>query len=502
MDVTHNILYGFSVAISPQNLFFCFLGSFLGTLIGVLPGLGPAASIALLLPITFKIPPTAALIMLAGIYYGAMYGGSTTSILVNIPGEAASVVTCFDGHQMAKQGRAGRALGIAAFGSFIAGTFGTLMIMLIAPLLVLIGLKFGPPELVGLMFLGLVMVVFFAGESLVKGFMMANVGLILGTVGLDPIYGTQRLTFGSVTLMGGVEIISVVMGLFGISEVLVNMEQVLKQEIFKGRIKGLLPNRKDWKDSAAPITRGTVMGFFLGIIPGMSTIIPTFMSYAMEKKLSKYPERFGTGVIEGVAGPEATNNAASSGCFVPLLTLGLPTNVIMAMMLGALMIHGVQAGPLLVKQNPDVFWGVIASMYLGNVMLLILNLPLIRIWVMILKIPYVVLFPLIILFCILGSYSVNQNYVDIIILMIFGGVGYLMRKLKYEAGPLVLGFILGPMIEEKFRQSLLITKGDFSIFISRPIALGFILFTVLLLISSPVITLLRKRYGGMATKGR
>jgi putative tricarboxylic transport membrane protein len=500
MSITQNIIYGFSVAISPENLFFCFLGAFLGTLIGVLPGLGPAATIALLLPITFKIPPTAALIMLAGIYYGAMYGGSTTSILVNIPGEAASVVTCFDGYQMAKQGRAGPALGIAAFGSFIAGTFGTLMIMLIAPLLVLIGLKFGPPELVGLMFLGLVMVVFFAGESLLKGFMMANIGLILGTVGLDPIYGTQRLTFGSVTLMGGVEIISVVMGLFGISEVFVNMEQILKQEIFKGRIKGLLPNKKDWKDSAGPITRGTVMGFFLGIIPGMSTIIPTFMSYAMEKKLSKHPERFGTGVIEGVAGPEATNNAASSGCFVPLLTLGLPTNVIMAMMLGALMIHGVQAGPLLVKQYPDVFWGVIASMYIGNVMLLILNLPLIRMWVMILKIPYVVLFPLIILFCILGSYSVNQNYVDIIILMIFGGVGYLMRKLKYEAGPLVLGFILGPMIEEKFRQSLLINRGNFSIFVSRPIALGFILFAMVLLISSPVITMLKKRYKGMATE--
>lgn len=501
MDISQNLLYGFSVAISPENLLFCFLGSFLGTLIGVLPGLGPAASIALLLPVTFKIPPTAALIMLAGIYYGAMYGGSTTSILVNIPGEAASVVTCFDGHQMAKQGRAGRALGIAAFGSFIAGTFGTIMIMLVAPLLVLVGLKFGPPELVGLMFLGLVMVVFFAGESLLKGFMMAITGLILGTVGLDPIYGTQRLTFGSVTLMGGVEIISVVMGLFGISEVLVNMEQALKQEIFQGRIKGLLPNKKDWKDSAGPISRGTVMGFFLGIIPGMSTIIPTFMSYAMEKKLSRHPERFGTGVIEGVAGPEATNNAASSGCFVPLLTLGLPTNVIMAMMLGALMIHGVQAGPLLVKQHPDVFWGVIASMYIGNIALLILNLPLIRMWVMILKIPYAVLFPLIILFCILGSYSVNQNYVDIIILMIFGGVGYLMRKLRYEAGPLVLGLILGPMIEEKFRQSLLITRGDFSVFVSRPIALGFILFAIVLLISSPAIALLKKWSKGAAKEG-
>ncbi len=493
MDLTQYIIYGFSVAISPENLLFCFLGSFLGTLIGVLPGLGPAASIALLLPVTFKIPTTASLIMLAGIYYGAMYGGSTTSILVNIPGEAASVVTCFDGYQMAKQGRAGPALGIAAFGSFIAGTFGTLMIMLIAPLLVTVALKFGPPEFVGLMFLGLVMVIFFSGESLLKGLMMALIGLILGTVGLDPIYGTERLTFGSTTLMGGVEIISLVMGLFGISEVLVNMEQVLKQEIYKGKIKGLLPNRKDWRDSAGPITRGSILGFFIGIIPGVGAIIPTFMSYAMEKKLSKHPEKFGTGVIEGVAGPETTNNAASSGCFVPLLTLGLPTNVIMAMMLGAVMIHGVQPGPLLVKQHPDVFWGLIASMYIGNIMLLVLNLPLIRIWVMILKIPYVILFPLIILFCIIGSYSVNQNYVDIITLMIFGGVGYLMRKLKFEGAPLILGFILGPMIEEAIRQSLLITKGDLSIFVSRPLALGFILFSMALLISSPVRVLLRKR---------
>jgi putative tricarboxylic transport membrane protein len=497
MDITQNIIYGFSVAMSPENFFFCFLGAFLGTLIGVLPGLGPAASIALLLPVTFKIPATASLIMLAGIYYGAMYGGSTTSILVNIPGEAASVVTCFDGYQMAKQGRAGPALGIAAFGSFIAGTFSTLMIMLIAPLLVLVALRFGPPEFVGLMLLGLVMVVFFSGESLLKGLMMAVIGLILGTVGLDPIYGTQRLTFGSTTLMGGVEIISVVMGLFGISEVLINMEQVLKQDIYKGKIKGLLPNKQDWKDSAAPIARGTFMGFFLGLIPGVGSIIPTFMSYAMEKKISKHPERFGTGAIEGVAGPETTNNAASMGGFIPLLTLGLPNTVIMAMMLGALMIHGVQPGPLLVKQHPDVFWGVIASMYIGNVILLILNLPLIRIWVMILRIPYAILFPLIILFCIIGSYSVNQNYVDIITLMISGGVGYLMRKLKYEGGPLILAFILGPMIEERFRQSLLITKGDFSIFVSRPIALGFLLVAMVLLISSPVMALLKKRYKGV-----
>jgi len=494
MDITQHILYGFSVALTPENLFYCFLGSFLGTLIGVLPGLGPAASIALLLPITFNIPATGSIIMLAGIFYGAQYGGSTTSILVNIPGEASSVVTCYDGYQMARQGRAGAALGIAAFGSFIAGTFGTLMIMLISPLLVLVALKFGPPEFVGLMFAGLVMVVCLSRESVLKGLMMAIVGIILGSVGLDPIFGTQRLTFGSTTLMGGVEIIALVMGLFGISEVLTNIEQVLTQDVYNGKIKGLLPNKKDWQTSAGPIARGSILGFFLGIIPGVGTIVPTFISYAMEKKLSKHPETFGTGAIEGVAGPEATNNSASSGCFVPLLTMGLPTNVIMAMMVGGLMIHGVQPGPLLMKQHPDVFWGVIASMYIGNVMLLVLNLPLIRIWVLILKIPEKILFPLIILFCIIGTYSVNQNYVDIITLMIFGGLGYMMRKLHYEAGPLILGFILGPMIEEGLRQSLLMSKGDLSLFLSRPIALCFLLFAFALLISSPVIALLKARY--------
>ncbi|MBI2087421.1 MAG: tripartite tricarboxylate transporter permease [Deltaproteobacteria bacterium] len=493
MDFAQNLVYGFSVAISPVNIFFCFLGALLGTLIGVLPGLGPAAAIALLLPVTFKIPATASIIMLAGILYGAMYGGSTTSILVNIPGESASVVTCFDGYQMSKKGRAGPALGIAAFGSFIAGTFSTIMIMLLAPLLVRAALKFGPPEFVGLMLLGLTMVAFLSEESLLVALMMTLIGLLLGTIGIDPVVGNQRFTFGILSLMTGIEIIPLVMGIFGISEVLMNLEQTQEFEIFKGKIKGLLPTRTDWQDSAKPIARGTVIGFFLGIIPGVGAIIPTFISYALEKRLSKHPDKFGTGVIEGVAGPESTNNSASMGGFIPLLTLGLPTTGIMAMFLGALVIHGVQPGPLLVKQHPDLFWGVIASMYIGNFMLLILNLPLIGIWVQFLRIPYWILFPSIILFCLVGSYSVNGNYVDIILLMIFGGVGYLMRKAKFPGGPLILGFILGPMIEEALRQTLILSDGEFAIFFSRPICLSLIVINLLLLLSTPIKELLLKR---------
>lgn len=483
-----------------MNLLSCLLGVFLGTIIGVLPGLGPAAALGILLPVTFKMPAGASLIMLAGITYGAMYGGSTTSILLNIPGESASVVTCFDGYQMAKQGRAGPALGIAAFGSFIAGTFGTLMIMLIAPLIVKIALKFGPPEYVGLMLLGLTMVAFLSGESLLKALMMALIGLSLGTVGSDPIKGVQRFTFGIPTLRSGLDIIPLVMGLFGVSEVLVNMEKTLKQELYTTRIKGLLPTKKDWRDSAGPIARGSLIGFFLGALPGVGGIIPTFISYGIEKRLSKYPERFGTGVIEGVAGPETANNAASSGGFIPLLSLGIPANVVMALLLGGLIIHGVQPGPLLMKQHPDIFWGVIASMYIGNIVLLILNLPLIGMWVRFLTIPYAILFPLIILFCIIGAYSVNGNAADIISLMIFGGIGYLMRKLKFDGAPLILGFILGPMIEQTLRQSLLISNGSFSIFIFHPISLGFLIISFILLISSPVMAWLKKRYPGLAAE--
>ena len=366
MSIFQSLFYGFSVCLEPFNLFVCFLGALLGTLVGVLPGLGPVAAISLLLPITFKMPATASLIMLAGIFYGAMYGGSTTSILMNIPGESASVVTCLDGYQMAKKGRAGPALGISAFGSFIAGTFGVLFVMLIAPLMVALALKFGPPEYVGLIVLSLSMVVYLSSKSLLKAFIMAVIGLLVGTIGVDPMLGSPRFTYGISTLMSGLNIAPVVMGLFGIPEVLENIEKVLKQEIFQTKLKGLFPNREDWKRSAFPIARGTVIGFFMGTLPGVGAIIPTFVTYSLEKKLSKHPEKFGTGVIEGVAAPESANNSASTAGFVPLLTLGVPTNVVMALLFGALLVHGIQPGPLLMTQHPDIFWGVIASMYLGT----------------------------------------------------------------------------------------------------------------------------------------
>ena len=474
MPIFQSLFYGFSVCLEPFNLFVCFLGALLGTLVGVLPGLGPVAAISLLLPITFKMPATASLIMLAGIFYGAMYGGSTTSILMNIPGESASVVTCLDGYQMARKGRAGPALGISAFGSFIAGTFGVLFVMLIAPLMVAMALKFGPPEYVGLIVLSLSMVVYLSSKSLLKAFIMTVIGLLVGTIGVDPMLGSPRFTFGISTLMSGLNIAPVVMGLFGIPEVLENIEKVLKHEIFQTKLKGLFPNREDWKRSAFPIARGTVIGFFMGTLPGVGAIIPTFLTYSLEKKLSKHPEKFGTGVIEGVAAPESANNAASTGAFIPLLTLGVPPNVVMALLFGALLVHGIQPGPLLMTQHPDIFWGVIASMYLGNVMLLVLNLPLIPMWVQLLKVPYPILFPLILLFCLIGAYSVDGNPVDVLIMVIFGVVGYMMRKLRFEAAPFVLAFILGPILEVAIRHSLVISRGSFKIFLQRPISLTFL----------------------------
>jgi putative tricarboxylic transport membrane protein len=484
MESLSGLLYGFSVLITPLNLLGCFIGVFLGTLVGVLPGLGPAASIAILLPVTFKMPAVTSIIMLAGIYYGAMYGGSTTSILLNIPGEAASVITCLDGYQMARHGRAGPALGISAFGSFIAGTLGVVALMLVSPAIVSVALLFGSPEFVGLLLMGLTMVAFLSRKDRFQALLMAIVGLILGTVGTDPVFGIQRFSFGITTLYNGVGLIPVVMGLFGIAEVLTNLETGVEQEVYHTQLKGLLPNLKDWKDSAKPILRGSGIGFFLGTLPGMGAMIPTFISYAVEKRCSRTPERFGSGMIEGVAGPEAANNAASEGGFVPLLTLGIPANVVMAMMLGALIIQGITPGPTLLSEHPDVFWGLIASMYLGNVMLLVLNLPLIAIWVWFLRIPYGILSPLIILFCTIGAYSVEGNAGDVLVLMIFGSLGYLMRKVNLEATPLILGFILGPMLEVNFRLSLLFSKGSFAIFLNRPIALGFLIVAALLLFSA------------------
>ena len=459
MDLFNSTLKGFLVATQPMNLLFCFIGVLMGTLVGVLPGIGPLAAIALLLPSTFYIPPVSALIMLAGIYYGAMYGGSTTSILVNIPGEPASVVTCIDGYEMAKKGRAGPALGISAFGSFIAGTISIMLLMLLAPVLGRWALKFGPPEYFSLMFLGLTILIYLANGPIMKALIMAVFGLILGIIGSDIISGKERFTFGIIELNDGVGMVPVVMGLFGVSEVLVNIEGLVRREITGAKIKGLLPNKQDWNDSIGPILRGTFLGFFVGVLPGGTAMLSSFGSYAMEKRLSKHPDQFGKGAIAGVAGPESANNAASQGAFVPLLTLGIPSNSVMALMLGALIIHGLQPGPLLMKEHPDVFWGTIISMYVGNGMLLVLNLPLIGIWVQILRIPYRILFPLILLFCLIGVYSVNNSIMEIWFMIIFGIFGYFMRKFKYEMPPLVLALILGPMFENALRQSLILFGG-------------------------------------------
>jgi len=483
---------GFMTALQPLNLFYCFVGVFIGTLIGVLPGIGPSGAIAILMPTTFNIPSVSAIIMLAGIYYGAMYGGSTTSILVNIPGEAASVVTCIDGYQMARQGRAGPALGISAFGSFIAGISGIIMLSILAPSLAQVALDFGPPEFFSLMILGLTLVVYLGSSSMIKALMMAAVGAILGCIGQDPILATPRLTYGLDVLFDGLDLIPIIMGLFGISEVLINLETEEKREIYETKIKGLLPSLEDWKLSTKPILRGSLLGFFLGVIPGGGALLASFTSYAIEKKFSKHPEKFGHGAIEGVAGPETANNAGTMGAMVPLLTLGIPTNVAMALLLAALMIHGTPPGPLLIQNHPELFWGILASMFFGNLMLLLLNLPLIGIWVKVLKVPYKVLFPLIVIFCIIGAYSVHMNVMDVLIMLFFGVLGYFMRKFGYDGAPLVLAFILAPMMETALRQSLIVSKGDFSIFITRPYSL-IALATAIIFLLMPLIPFFRKK---------
>ncbi len=480
------VAFGFGVAVEPGNLLACFIGVFIGTLIGVLPGIGPVATMSLLLPVTFAMSPTAAIIMLAGIYYGAMYGGSTTSILVNIPGEAASVITCLDGYRMARQGRAGAALGIAAFGSFLAGTFSVVGIMLLAPPLARVALSFGPPEIFALLLIGFTMVTWLSRGSRLKAVAMALLGLFLGTVGLDPIAATPRFTLGTLTLSDGIGLVPMIMGLFGIAEVLVNIEEGIRHEVFRPRIRGLLPSWPDWKASAGPIARGSVLGFFLGILPGIGSIIPTFISYAVEKRVSKHPERFGTGVIEGVAGPEAANNAATGGAIIPLLTLGIAPNVVMAVLLGAFLIQGVQPGPLLMAEHPNLFWGVVASMYVGNVMLLVLNLPLIGLWVQLLRVPYAILFPLILLFSVIGVYGVAENIWDVVVMLVFGAAGYAMRRLAYEPAPLVLAFVLGKLAEESIRQSLLMSRGSFAILVERPAA-GLLIALALAIMIAPAV---------------
>jgi putative tricarboxylic transport membrane protein len=492
VDILASVAQGLGVALLPINLLYCFIGVFIGTLVGVLPGIGPVTAMSLLLPVTLSGTPEAGIIMMAGIYYGSMYGGSTTSILVNIPGEATSVVTCLDGHQMALQGRAGPALGMAAMASFIAGTLAVVGLMLVAPSLARFAVAFGPAEYFSLMVLGLVILTFLTQGSMVKSLMMACVGTVIGLIGLDSINAQARLTFGRMELYDGIGLIPVVMGLFGVAEVLTNIERPIQRSIIGQKIRDLLPTRADWKASAGPIGRGTLLGFFLGIIPGGGAVIASFASYALEKRMSKTPERFGKGAIEGVAGPEAANNSAAGGAFIPLLTLGIPPNVVMALLLGAFIIHGLQPGPLLMTQNPGLFWGVIASMYIGNAMLLVLNLPLIGMWVQLLRLPYNVLFPLILLFSIVGVYASGNNVFDVAVMMAFGVLGYLMRKVGYEAAPLVLAFVLGPMLENNLRKALILSQGELMTFVQRPISAACLALAAALLVA-PLIPALRRR---------
>jgi putative tricarboxylic transport membrane protein len=491
MDTYSSILSGFAESLQISRLFYCLLGSFLGTIVGVIPGLGPSATIALLLPVTFRLDTVSAIIMLAGIYYGAQYGGSTTSILVNVPGESSSVVTCLDGYAMAKQGRAGPALGISAFGSFIAGTFGVVVLMVVAVPMGEFALKFGPPEYFSLMLLGLVLVCYLGGKSFLKSMMMVGLGLFLGTIGLDALSGSERFTYGALALQDGIGLVPVFMGMFGIAEVLSMMEKPIEQQVI-ARPKGIFPTKRDWKESKRPIARGSVIGFFLGVLPGGGCTLASVAAYVAEKRFSKHPEKFGAGAIEGVAAPEAANNSAASASFVPLLTLGLPSNVVTAMLLAALMIHGVVPGPTLIQDRPDIFWGVITSMYIGNLMLLLLNLPMIGLFTTFLRTPYPILAPVILVTCLIGAYSTNFSTGDILIMIAAGGLGYLFRKADFDVAPLVLALVLGPQIEVALRQSLMISKGNVFVFFQRPIALIFLL-ALLVSLFTPMIRMIYRK---------
>jgi putative tricarboxylic transport membrane protein len=484
MDIFAGVAQGFQTAFQPSNFLYCFVGVFIGTLIGVLPGIGPVGTIAILLPVTFGISPVSAIIMLSGIFYGAQYGGATTSILVNIPGEAASVVTCLDGYQMARQGRAGPALGIAAFGSLIGGTFSTIALMFLVFPLAKAALKFSSPEYFSIICMSMTILIYLVKGSFAKAAIMILMGLFLSTVGVDLLSSKQRFTFGFPFLFDGIGMVPMAMGLLGISEILMNLEDSIDRVIYKAKIKNLLPNLQEWKRSIGPIWRGSLIGFFIGIMPGPGAVVSTFVSYSVEKKISKHPEEFGKGAIEGVAGPETANNAAVGGAYVPLMAMGIPQSAVTGLLLGALMIHGVTPGPLLISQHPQIFWGVIASMYIGNVMLLLLNLPLIGIWVKLLEVPYRILMPLILLCCLIGAYSINYSVADVIIMTIFGITGYILRKYDYEVAPMILAYILGPLMERSFRQSLMMSDGKFSIFIERPISAVALGIAVLLLLSS------------------
>jgi len=498
MELFSNLMFGFSVALSLQNLLYCFIGVLVGTLIGVLPGIGPLATIAMLMPLTFNVSPVAAMIMLAGIYYGAMYGGSTTSILVNLPGETSSVVTCIDGYQMARQGRAGAALAIAAIGSFFAGTVSTLLIALFGPPLAEIALKFSAPEYFSLMLMGLVAAAVLAHGDMAKSLAMVVMGLLLGIVGADVSSGIKRFSFGFYELADGIGVVTIAVGVFAVGEIISNLSEPEQRQVFTSKVVNLFPTKEDLKQSFGPIVRGTGLGAFFGVLPGTTPAIASFSSYVLEKKLAKDPSRFGHGAIEGVAGPESANNADAQCKFVPMLTLGLPASGTMALMLGALMVYGITPGPGVVTEKPDLFWGLIASMWIGNVMLVVLNLPLIGIWVSLLKVPYRLLFPAIMVFSAIGIYSVNNSSFDIYLVAVFGILGIVWRMLEMSPVPMMLGFVLGPMVEENLRRALQMSRGDPSVFVTRPISLGFIVATVLILIAMAA-PAMRKRWGAAAT---
>jgi len=469
-ETLQNLYLGFSVALAPDILLYAFAGCLIGTLVGVLPGVGPLAGISLLLPATFGLDATRAIVMLAGIYYGAMYGGSTTSILMRIPGEAASVMTCIDGYAMARKGRAGAALAIAAVGSYVAGTVSIVLLMFLAPPLAAFALRFGPPEYLALLLLGLLVLAYMSGGSMVKSLAMAALGLLLGMVGIDQMSGYFRFHYGLVELGDGLGVVPVAVGLFGVAEILTTAGQAKPPEVIRPRLRELLPSRREWRESAAPIGRGTFLGFLIGIIPGSAHIISSFVSYAVERRLSRRPEEFGKGAVAGVAGPESANNSATSGALVPMLALGVPSGPIPAILLAAMMVHGVSPGPLLIRQQPELFWGFIASMYVGNLVLLILNLPLVGLFVNVLRVPYPYLYPAILAFAILGVYAVNSSVIDVWIMLLMGALGYVLRKLDFETAPIVLGVVLAPMIEMSLRQSLALSDGHYGIFLERPIA--------------------------------
>jgi TctA family transporter len=491
MDLLSNLSLGFATAFTLQNLLYCFIGCVLGTLIGVLPGLGPIATIAMLLPATYALPPIAALIMLAGIYYGAQYGGSTTAILINIPGESSSVVTAIDGYQMARKGRAGVALFTAGTGSFFAGCVATLVLAAFAAPLSELAFKFGPAEYFSLMVLGLIGAVVLASGSLIKAIAMIVLGLLMGLVGTDVNSGTSRYAFDIPQLTDGLGFVVVAMGVFGFAEIMANLEQKEHRETFLSKVTNLWPKKEDFKRMVGPILRGTLLGSILGILPGGGAALASFGAYSLEKKVSKYGHEFGKGAIEGVAAPESANNAAAQTSFIPLLTLGIPPNAVMALMVGAMTIHNIQPGPQVMTSNPALFWGLIASMWIGNFMLIILNLPMIGVWVKLLTIPYRHMYPAILVFCCIGVYSVNNTVFDIYLTAIYGIIGYVFMKFKCEAPPLLLGFVLGPMMEENFRRALLLSRGDFTVFVTRPLS-GCLLAAALFLIFIVMIPAFKK----------